>query len=131
LPPVAARAPIAFPLARVRNRTLSVAPESTARMPKRLLPETVTVWPVPSIVRVLAISGRVLPRVIVPLTLKLIVSVPVPGAQSPPVVSDLALALLIASRRVQNLLPEVLAGSVVLSTVMVLLACSADWLRRI
>ena len=43
--------------------------------------------------------------VIVPLTLKLIVSVPVPAAQSPPDVSDLALALLIASRRVQNPLP--------------------------
>jgi hypothetical protein len=78
----------------------------------------------------LAMSGRVLPRVIVPLTLKLIVSVPVPAAQSPPDVSDLTFALLIASRRVQNPLPEVVAGSVVLLTVIVLpLACSPDWVR--
>jgi hypothetical protein len=68
--------------------------------------------------------------VIVPLMLKLIVSFPVPAAQSPPVVSDSALALSIASRRVQNLLPEVLAGSVALLTVIVLpVACSPDWVR--
>ena len=62
-----------------------------------------------------------LPSVIVPLTLNLMVSMPVavPTAQSPPVVSvPKLLALLIASRRVQNPLPEVLTGSVVLVTVM-------------
>jgi hypothetical protein len=47
-------------------------------------------------VRVFTIAGRALPRVIVPPTLKLIVSVPVPAAQSPPVRSDFALALAIA-----------------------------------
>jgi hypothetical protein len=72
--------------------------------------------PDPSIVRLIGEGsdtvGSVLVSVIVPLTLKLIVSVPVPAAQSPAEVSDAALALLIASRRVQNPLPEVLAGSV-------------------
>jgi hypothetical protein len=68
--------------------------------------------------------------VIVPLTLKLIVSVPVPARQSPIVVSDLALALLIASRKVQNPLPDGLARSVALLTVIVLsLACSRGWVR--
>ena len=58
---------------------------------------------------VFAIAGSVLPSVIVPLTLKTMVSVPVPSAQSPPVVSTPGLfALLIASRRLQSPSPEVL-----------------------
>jgi hypothetical protein len=95
----------------------------------------VMVCPVPSIVKlpdeVFATAGRVLPSVIVPLTLKLMVSVPVPTMQSPPVVSVPGLlALLIASRRVQNPLPEVLAGSVVLLTSIILTpACSSDRTR--
>src|SRR5271156_602318 len=81
------------------------------------------VCPLPSIVRLpgklFAIAGSVpCASVIVPQTLKTIVSLPVPAAQSPPDVSDLALALLIASRKVQNPLPEVLAGSVLLLTVI-------------
>ena len=85
------------------------------------------VCPVPSIVKLFRIAGSVLLSVIVPLRLKRIVSLPVPAAQSPPDVSDLLLALSIASRRVQNPLPEVLAGSVRWLTVIVLpLACSRE-----
>src|ERR1035437_1956590 len=76
------------------------------------------VCPLPSTVRLCAIAGRLPPIVIVPLTLKLIVSVPVAIAQAPPVVSEALFALLMASRRVQNPLPEMLAGSVGLLTVM-------------
>jgi len=51
----------------------------------------------------------------------------VPIEQSPPDVSDALLALLIASRSVQNPLPVVAFGSARLVTVMELpLACSAD-----
>src|SRR5260221_2036145 len=68
--------------------------------------------PIPSIVsepgELFAMAGSVLLSVIVPLTLKLIVlSVPAPITQSPPVVSTPGLlALLIASRRLQNPSPE-------------------------
>ena len=56
-----------------------------------------------------AIAGSVPPRVIVPLTLNLMITVPSPTEQSPPVVSTPGLfALLIASRRLQNPSPEVL-----------------------
>src|ERR1700740_2297764 len=83
----------------------------------------VTLCPIPSMVKlpgeVFATAGREPLSVIVPLTLKLIVSVPVPIAQSLPVVSTPGLlALLIASRRVQNPLPKTLAGSVVLFTII-------------
>ena len=54
----------------------------------------------------------------VPTTLKVIRSLPVPAAQSPPLVSASALALLIASRRVQKPLPEVAVGSSRLFTTM-------------
>jgi hypothetical protein len=67
----------------------------------------------------------VLLSVIVPLTLNTIVSLPVPTAQSPPLVSAPGvLALSIASRNVQNQLPDLLAGSVVLLTVIVLFSIS-------
>src|SRR5208282_5676318 len=130
-PPPSDDAAVELASAIVRSFRLSVALEFTVKIWTEPLPLTVTVCPVPSIVRVFTIAGRPLPTsVIVPLTLKLIVSVPVPAAQSPLVVSDLALALSIASRRVQNPLPEVVAGSVVLLTVIVLpLACSPDWVR--
>lgn len=67
-----------------------------------------------------ATDGSLLRSVIVPLTLKLMRSMPVPAAQSPPEVSDAALALLIASHSVQNPLPDVLTGSVALLTVIML-----------
>ena len=100
-----------------------MASRSTDNIWSELAPSIVMFWPLPSTVRFM-ISGRVplLPSVIVPLTLNLMVSMPVavPTAQSPPVVSvPRLLALLIASRKVQNPLSEVLAGSVVLFTVMI------------
>ena len=115
--------PAVFPWAIVIELRLSVAPEFTDNTSKELAPSTVMLCPVPSIVRLpgelFAIAGSVpCASVIVPQTLKRIVSLPVPAAQSPPDVSDLALALLIASRKVQNPLPEVLAGSVLLLTVI-------------
>ena len=55
---------------------------------------------------------------IVPLTLKLIVSVPVPIAQSPPVVSVPGpLVLLIASRRLHIPSPGVASSSSVLTVI--------------
>src|SRR5271168_966017 len=82
----------------------------------------VIVCPPPSIVRVFWIAGRLLPSVMVPLTLKTIVSVPVPATQLPPVVSDLLLALLIAPRREQN--PWKPRSLCVLTVIVA--ACSTD-----
>jgi hypothetical protein len=80
------------------------------------------VGPVTSLVELLgdvfAIAGRGLFSVIVPLTLKSIVSVPVPAAQSPSVVSDALLALLIASRRLHRPSPEVLSSLSVFTVMM-------------
>src|ERR1039458_3718371 len=92
--------------------------------------------PLPSIVRLVpeVMAGRVLPRGIVPAppgTLKLMVTGPVVAVGQSPSVSSIPglSALRIASRRVQNKLPEMLTGSVVLVTVIVLvLACSSDWI---
>jgi hypothetical protein len=92
--------------------------------------------PLPSIVRLVpeVMAGRVLPRVIVPappVTLKLMVTGPVVAVGQSKSVSSIPglSALRIASRRVQNPLPEVLTGSVVFFTVIVLvLACSSDWI---
>ncbi len=75
------------------------APEKFSKMRFVPPPSIVIVWPVPSISTVCWIEGSPLASAIVPLTLKAIVSLPVPAAQSPPVVSAFALALLIASRR--------------------------------
>src|SRR5579862_2685401 len=63
--------------------------------------------------------GRPLPIVIVPLTLKPMMSLPVPTAQSPPVVSVVGLlALLIALRRLHRPLPEVLVSLRVLTVIL-------------
>src|SRR5271155_1918234 len=66
---------------------------------------------------VFAIVGSVALNVIVPRPLNTMVSVPVPAAQSPPDVSDLLLALSIASRRLHTPSPEVLASLSVLTTI--------------
>ena len=76
------------------------------------------VWPVPSISTVFAIAGSLLATAIVPLTLKAIVSLPVPAAQSPLVVSDFALALLIASRRLHTPSLATLESSSVLTVIV-------------
>src|SRR5271166_3078323 len=58
------------------------------------------------------------------------VALPMPTAQSPPVVSVLLWALSIASRKSQKPLPDVVAESIRLLTVIVLApACSPDWVR--
>src|SRR5271163_430298 len=86
--------------------------------------------PVASIVKlpgeVLAIAGSVLASVISPLTLKLIVSCPVPAAQVLLASEVLLLALLIAARRLHS---EGFPGSSVVLTMIVLPpACSSDWI---
>src|SRR5208282_886608 len=83
----------------------------------------VILCPLPSIVRMLLISGRGLASVIVLLMVKTIVSVPLPTAQTTPVVSTRGLlALLIAPRRVHL---KKAPGSAAVLTVIVA-ACSAD-----
>ena len=119
----------ALPLAIVRSFKVSVAPEFTTNTWNALPPSTVMFSPLPSIVGVFWIAGSVLPIVIVPLTLKLIVSVPVPTTQSPPVVSLLGLlVLLIASRRLHEPSPEVLESLSVLTVIVLPPACSSDWI---
>src|SRR5277367_3083480 len=86
--------------------------------------------PVASIVKlpgeVLAIAGSVLASVISPLTLKLIVSWPVPAAQVLLASEVLLLALLIAARRLHSL--GVPGSSVVLTVIVLPVACSSDWI---
>ena len=100
-------------------RLFSVSTPEFTKMLFAPPPSMTIVWPVPSISTVFTIEGSVLATAIVPLTVKAIVSLPVPGAQSPPVVSDFALALLIASRRLHAPSLATLESSSVL-TVMVL-----------
>jgi len=70
-------------------------------------------------VKLFTIAGRALAIVIVPLPLKMIVSTPVPSAQSPPVMSvPGAFALLIASRRLHRPSPAVLASLVVFTVIV-------------
>lgn len=84
--------------------------------------------PVASIVKlpgeVLAIAGRVLLSAIVPLTLKLIVSWPVPAAQVLLASEVLLLALLIAARRLHS--EEVPGSSRVLTIIVLPLAWRRD-----
>lgn len=83
-------------------------------------------WPLESMVKLpepFAIAGRLPPSEIVPLTLKLVVSVPVPSEQSLPVVSKPGLlALLIASRRAE----QTVAGSACVAESVDLAAASAE-----
>src|ERR1039457_5023515 len=86
------------------------------------------VCPVPSIVSVCTIAGRPLPTsVIVPLTLKLIVSVPVPAMQLLSLLVLLLLAFSMAPRRLHS--PEVPGSAVVLTVIVLPPACSPDWVR--
>jgi hypothetical protein len=102
--------------------TVRIAPAFTTKTSERLAPSIVTLCSVSSIVKlpgdVFATAGRGLVSVIVPLTLKSIVSVPVPAAQSPPVVSDERLALLIALRRLHRPSPDVLSSLSVFTVIM-------------
>jgi len=89
-------------------------------------PSIVMVYPVPSMTNEspdeFAIAGSVLVIVIVPLTLNLIVSLPVATAQSPPLVSVPGLfELSIASRKLHVPSPDVLSSLVVFTTI---------WLRQ-
>ncbi len=78
----------------------------------------VIVCPVPSIVRVsgLGIVGSALLSVIVPLRLKLIMSVPVP-LETHPLTVPLLLDALIASRKEQTPAPPGLGSAVVLTII--------------
>ena len=95
-PPVEMSSPFAFP----------------APVPSRVM------LPAPSIVTGSVMDGRPDPGEMVPETLKPIVSVPLPAAQSPLVLSASLLALIMASRRVQSVSPPVVLSAVV-STVIV------------
>ncbi len=86
--------------------------------------------PVASIVKLpgegFAIAGSVLLSVIPPLTLKLMVSCPVPAAQVLLASEVLLLALLIAARRLHSV--GVPGSSVVLTVIVLPVACSSDWI---
>jgi hypothetical protein len=88
--------------------------------------------PVASIVKlpgeVFVIAGSALLSVISPLTLKLIVSWPVPAAQVLLASEPLLLALFIAERRLHSV--ELPGSSVVLTVIVLPLASSPDWLRN-
>ncbi len=80
-------------------------------------PSTLIVRPLPSIVRVFWIAGRLLPSLIVPLTLKMMVSVPVPhGTGAIGGREILLLALLIAARRLHSV--EVPGSAMVLTLIV-------------
>lgn len=104
----------------------------TGKTSKELAPSIVTACPVPSIVKlpgeVFAIDGSVLLSMIVPLTLKLILSVPVPAAHVLLVSEVLLFALLIAARKLHS---EEVPGSSSVSTVIVLpVALTLGWIAR-
>ena len=80
----------------------------------------IPVTPLPTMVKVFSIVGKELPRSIsLPRSNIAIVSLPVPELQSPPVVSVLPFALLIASRRLQRPSPEMVSSSSVLTIMVV------------
>src|SRR5580704_1024412 len=119
--------PVELPFEIVRSFRVSV-PVRLRKMRLALPPSISIVWPVPSISRTPVGDGSVLATVILPLKLKTIVSLAVPATQSPLVVSDPLLELVIASRRLHTPSPAVLESESVL-TVIVLAACSE--LRRV
>ena len=119
--------PAVLPLEIVRSFSVSV-PVRLRKIRLALPPSMSIDWPLPSISRTAVGDGSVLATVIIPLKLKTIVSLPVPATQSPMVVSDALLALVIASRRLHRPSPAVLESESVL-TVIVLAAWSE--LRRV
>src|ERR1700722_13514600 len=88
--------------------------------------------PVASIVKLpgeaFAIAGSVLLSAISPVALKLIVSWPVPAAQVLLASEILLFALFIAARRLHSV--EFPGSSIVLTVIVLPLACSRDWLRK-
>src|SRR5580698_6867192 len=119
--------PVELPLEIVRSFRVSV-PVRLRKMRLALPPSISIVWPLPSISRTPVGDGSVLATINLPLKLKTIVSLAVPATQSPLVVSDPLLELVIASRRLHTPSPAVLESESVL-TVIVLAACSE--LRRV